>query len=397
MKAVIYTLGILFSIIFLGSCKSVQTLVDSGQYDEAIHLATRKMRGDKVKKTKHIKSLERAFLRVNENDLEEISFLKNLGHLDAYERIYDIAERISYRQKLVSPYLPLISKDGYRGRFDFIDEKSLLIETGNKITELSYERGLEYLALFDKHRDRKYAREAYYSFRRCEDFIPDYKNLISLISEAGELGIDHVKIETVFDNDLFLPYHITEYLDEIQYTPEPNKWIKYYTDQVALDSFDYIARLIIRDVAVSPEREVSRIFVEEKEIEDGTEYVLDENGNVAKDTLGNDIKRPKYAVVKARIKEISREKSLGISGEMEIVEMNSNHVIRKPISAEAFFEDLSYIVRGDRRALSRETRKRVKDFPLDFPSDIELLFETGDEIKRAFRYELDKMTKRISA
>ncbi len=396
MKTNLYLFGFLTVMLFM-SCKSVQTLVDSGNYDAAIALATKKMRGAKGKKTKHIKALEKAFIKVNNNDLEEIAFLNGLGNLDAYERILDISERIAYRQKLISPYLPLISKDGYQGHFDFVNANDILVDAGNSIKELSYNMGVEYLALAKSSDDNKFAREAYYAFLRTSDFDADYNDVIALRSEAEKIGIIHVLVETLFDTDLFLPYDIANYLDQVRYIPRSDKWIRYYDHKKAIESFDFVARLKIDGIDISPERENKRIFFEEKEVEDGDEYVLDKNGNVAKDTLGNDIKRPKYSVVKARIKEIFREKSLSIRAQMELFDTDNETSLSQPISAEAFFEDSACIIKGDRRALSENTRKRVKDYPLDFPSDLELLLKTGDEIKQAFRFELSKMIKRVSA
>jgi hypothetical protein len=395
MKTAIYTLGLALFLSLI-SCRSVQSLVDSGDYDAAIALATKKMRGDKKKKTKHIKYLEKAFFKINGNDLEEISILKEVGDLDAYERILDLGQNIAYRQNLIIPYLPLVSKDGYVGHFEMVNSNSIINEAGNRIKTLSFEKGKEYLKLAKETHDKGYARDAYYAFLRVGDFDEDFKDVRALTALSSSLGVNHVLIETLFDNDLFLPRDITHYLDQVRYVPGSDKWTLYYDNVHARESFDFIARLKIIDIDISPEKERKRIFFEEKEIEDGQEYVLDKNGNVAKDTLGNDITRPKYSFIKARIKEIIREKSLGIRGEMELFETERGITQSLPISAEAIFEDLACIVRGDRRALSERTRKRVKDYPLEFPSDLELLLQTGDEIKQAFRYELDRLMKRIS-
>ncbi|MEE9372871.1 MAG: hypothetical protein V3V00_07430 [Saprospiraceae bacterium] len=392
MKATFYTLGILILMLYT-SCKSVQTLVDKGDYDAAIALATKKMRGGKVKKTKHIKSLEKAFLKVNNDDLNEIHYLRDIDDLDAHERIFDIGKKIAYRQKLVRPYLPLVGKDGYRGQFKFINTNTLLSRAAKKITLLSYNKGVDYLSRARNSGYSEHARAAYYAFMRAADFNPDFNELVKLQDEARAFGIDHVLIEILFDSDLFLPYDIAHYLKSVRYIPRSEKWVHYYNESDTTSSFDFIARLIIDDINISPERERRRIFFEEKEIEDGEEYVLDDRGNVAKDSLGNDIKKPKYTLVQAKINEVSREKYLNIRAQLKIVDVRDGRTLTQLITAEAKFDDLVCIVRGDERALSEKTQRSVKDFPLDFPTDAELLLQTGDEIKQAFRYKLNKMIK----
>ena len=378
------------------SCKSVQKLVDSGDYDSAIELATRKMRGDKIKKRKHIIALERAFANVNQNDIEEISFLRDKDDIGAHERILDILNDIEYRQRLIDPYLPLISKDGYRGDFEFVKTQSIYSISAQRLTVLSYEKGLRLLELSKSENSPRHARRAFSAFTRVADFNEDYEMNRSLLIEAEKEGTEHVLIETFFDNDLFLPTDIARYIEDIRYVPGGSRWIRYYDKSSDRQQFDYVARLNINDVQVSPEQESRKVFVEEKEIEDGEEYVLDNNGNVAKDTLGNDIKQPRFIVVQARVREITREKSLGINAHMEVIGVRSGQRLTEPILANAEFYDRACIIRGDRRAISSQVRKRAKDYPLDFPSDIDLLFQTSEEVKRAFRIELDRMIKRMA-
>jgi len=395
MKTSKYILGFM-AFLFMVSCKSVQALVDQGDYDKAIGIATKKMRGDKVKKTKHVKSLERAFAKVNNDDLDEIDYLIKRDDLEAWEQILNISQQIEYRQELVAPYLPLISKDGYIGQFEFVNANELISKAGQNITEFSYNKGVELLAIADRENKNSFAREAFYSLDRVMDFNASYKKVEELVSKAENLGKEHVLIETLFDSRMFIPYDIDRFLDGVRYIPNGGRWIEYYTNPNARDYFDFIARLRINDVYISPERESKRVYVEEKEVEDGLDYVLDNNGNVKKDSLGNDIKVPRYIIAKARVKEIVRKKSLRLRAEIEVVDVDVNQVLVEPIQAEAHFEDFACNIRGDRRALSDTTRKRSKDYPAEFPDDIELLYDTIDEVKREFEREISKMISRIS-
>ena len=48
--------------------------------------------------------------------------------------------------------------------------------------------------------------------------------------------------------------------------------------------------LDFRTIDISPEQINEKQIIREKVIKDGFDYVLDKRGNVAKDSLGNDIK-----------------------------------------------------------------------------------------------------------
>lgn len=121
---------------------------------------------------------------------------------------------------------------------------------------------------------------------------------------------------------------------------------------------------------------------------------MDSNGNVQKDTLGNDIRTPRYAVVEARVTEIFREKNLELRAELELLNVEENLGLIEPIIVRAVFEDYSCFVSGDRRALTERTRKRLKDYPAEFPTDFRLLLDTSNEVKRIFEREISRLVGR---
>ena len=128
MKTLYHTFLITLLLI-TASCRSIEKLVDQGRYDDAIVLATKKLAGKKNKKTKHIKSLEEAFFKVNSYDLHQISRLQDAaesGDGAAWIRMYDYLLQIDSRQNRVLPFLPLVSKENYVGVFDLIDTSPLI-------------------------------------------------------------------------------------------------------------------------------------------------------------------------------------------------------------------------------------------------------------------------------
>ena len=69
---------------------------------------------------------------------------------------------------------------------------------------------------------------------------------------------------------------------------------------------------------VSPDGVKDEDEIFNKRISDGFEYVLDANGNVMKDTAGNDIKLQKFKDITCTLIETQQFKSVEIRGEVEI-------------------------------------------------------------------------------
>lgn len=394
MKTYIYILmALVFSTV---SCRSVQKMVDQGDYDQAIRVAAKRMQGDKVKKTKHIKILEKALHSINSNDKADIEHLSAIDDLESWERVYDIAYDIDRRQGYIIPLLPLISKDGYRGHFPLINADKHLLQARDRIKELSYKRGLQLISQYRDQNDKTFARQAYDFLGRTASLDGDYKNVQSLLHQSKEWGKEHVLVEAQFAPRFFLPSELSRYISSLRLISHDKDWIQFYDDPLLRSEFDFVARLVIEDVYISPEYEKERIYTESKEIEEGERYVLDVNGNVAKDSLGNDITEPNWILVEARVKEIHREKRLEIRGQMEIIRTSTGMGSVQPLFADAFFDDYSCHVRGDKRALTQETKKRVKAHPLFFPTDIDLLYDTTEKVKIVFEnYVLDVLSELV--
>ena len=121
--------------------------------------------------------------------------------------------------------------------------------------------------------------------------------------------------------------------------------------------------------------------MDDKEIEDGWDYVLDSNGNVLKDTLGNDVKIPRKVIIKARVLETFQQKEARVAGVLEFYDNHTKEVIRREnITADAIFENYASTFQGDRRALSADSKKRIGNRPLPFPTDVDLLLNAADAL-----------------
>jgi hypothetical protein len=114
--------------------------------------------------------------------------------------------------------------------------------------------------------------------------------------------------------------------------------------------------------------------------------VLDEKGNVKKDSLGNDIKSPKYKTITFNLIETIQTKSARVSGKLEYFNVVRNEFLREdPVTSDAFFEHRCLMAVGDINALKPETWAKLGSSPIPFPHDLDLLDQAGNTLKAMVR------------
>lgn len=374
---------LLFIALFtlaLSSCVSVEKLVENGNYDESIRLAQKKLSGKQKKNPKFVAALETAFNKVTSADMERARRMAEGGNPD-WVRIEAIYAKVQRRQDALIPLLPLVDKNGYQADFRFARVNGLIAKAADNAAAQLYNEATSLLT--DARAGNKAAgREAFYAFDRVTDFRANYRDVNALSVEARELGKVYVAVAMVNQTGGFLPAGFErELLRPTGQTLDDN-WRFYDFQPVAGKNYDYNARIVINEIQVSPERINERAYIDEKEITDGEEYVLDADGNVAKDTLGNDITRPRLVVIRADVLEILQTKTVVVSGSLELFDVRASRVVdRDRITAEARFENYASTFRGDRRALSNDTRRNIGNRPVQFPSDEALILDAADVLK----------------
>ena len=101
-----------------------------------------------------------------------------------------------------------------------------------------------------------------------------------------------------------------------------------------------------------------------------------------KDSLGNDIKITKYKTITCEVIETQQKKTALVSGEIEFVEVaNEQLLFTAPLTAQSLFENFAATAVGDVKALSAETKKKLGNKPLPFPSSAALILMSGDILK----------------
>ncbi len=387
MRTLRYLPLCLLVLSFLYACTTPHHYIESGRYDDAIALALRRLVGKKNKKTETVKDLERAFAKAQERDLKAAHQLVAGGRPEDWERINQIHRRIALRQNRIAPLLPLVSKNGYRARFEFVDIARMESESRERAAEYLYTRAQ---ALLERGRngDRQAARAAYESLRKIDSYYNDYRDKDALLQEALHRGAVHIGLEVINQSGKILPARFSDRLLSFDLYELNAHWRRFYLNSPADLMLDYRVTFAIDFIDVSPERVLERRYTEEATVEDGWEYVLDERGNVKKDSLGNDIKRPRWVKVCADVVEMRQSKAARLAGVLSIYNERGYCLLSRPLSADVLFENNFLNYQGDRRALSSETLYRLSDAPMPFPSDADMLLQAAERLKHAIRNEL---------
>jgi len=115
--------------------------------------------------------------------------------------------------------------------------------------------------------------------------------------------------------------------------------------------------------------------------------VLDARGNVAKDSLGNDIKRDKLVRVNATIVETIQHKRALVRARVDINNARSGaSLCSENIEVEEIFHHVARVVYGDERAIDQGLRGKI--LPLPFPSESALIWDAFQGLKPKFMEEV---------
>lgn len=365
-------------------------MVETGNYDQAIELAVKRLAGKKNKKVKYVQALEEAFTKITARDMAMAENLKREGRPENWTKINAIYQQIKYRQDKISPLLPLIDKDGIKANFRFVKVEGLERESRENAAEFLYADARQSLARA-KDGDRMEARRAYNQLEKVGRYYRDYKDKDQLMDLAQELGTSYILFEMTNNAPVVLPLGFDREITRMSVNDLNSKWKEYHLRQQEGVEYDYKVVMNITDINVSPGVVQERQYVDDREIEDGFDYVLDENGNVKKDTAGNDIKVPRNVIIRAEVLETYQNKVANVTGRLEYIDLRKNQIIdTDQIAVEAIFENYAATFRGDERALTKESRNRIGNRPVPFPDNEDLLFTAAEQMKPVIKRKISR-------
>ena len=378
MKRVLY---LVISVLIMSGCGSSKKQLVKGNYDAAIQKSVQKLKRN-PNSEKDIEVMDRSYKLANEQDLERIKYLKLEGKSENWEEIVQLYERLKRRQQTVRPVLPL-DLNGQTINYSYVDYDRDIIEAKHKAAEFFFAHGQKLMA----YNDKESYRQAYYEFVKVKEYWGDFENIDNLIAESRHLGLSRALVSVENMTHLNLSEEFKAELLAINPQDMGTEWVEYYTSDLDKDiEYDYQIKINLKVIAVSPDGVKESDRMVKKKVEDGFEYVLDANGNVMKDTAGNDIKLKKYKELSCTVIETAQNKSAHIEGDVEIYSMNPLKLLRRdPIGADSYFEHFSARAVGDQKALSAEDLQKVRSEPLPFPTDVEMIMRTSETLKLAIR------------
>ena len=377
----ILLLSIVLTILVSCGKKHVERALNTGNYDEAIQDALRKLENNKDKKRKqdYVLMLGDAYTKVVERDLNTIDHLRKDNNPDQYQQIYETYMDLHLRQEAIKPVLPL-QVNGKTVKFKFNDYTNAIVDYREMTSDYLYEQGIKLLDSDDK----RLIRESYDTFAYIERINPNYDDVRDLMEEAHQRGTNYVIVSIENQTNQIIPRQLEYDLLNFNTYGLDQFWTVYHgnTNSSAEINYDYAMQLQLKHINISPEQINEREILREREIIDGWEYQKDRNGNVMKDSLGNDIKIDKVIKVRARFFEAVQTKSSQIIGDVVYVNLINNQVINSfPIDSGFIFENFFGTFRGDERALLNEDRDLINSRRVPFPSNEQMVYDTGEDLK----------------
>ena len=372
-------------LVFLTSCggvKKTQEAVNTGNYVNAINRAINNLADNKTKKSHqpYIVLLEDAFEKHAQRELENIRFLEQDGNPANYEAIYNSYTSLRQIQERIRPLLPLpIFEENRNAEFYFREYDGRLLAAKTKLSEYLYDHASNLLQNASFKQDY---REAYNDFRYLEEINPGYSDTKEKMEAAYANGLDYVKVNVINDTQQIVPKRLAEELLNFNTYGLNDLWTQYHTNPLNDIKYDYEMQVAFKDISISPEQIRERQIIKEKRVKDGFEYVLDANGNVMKDSLGNDIKVDRYKDIQCNFYEFTQFKAAQVVGNVSYIDLNSRQQMNSyPLASEFIFEHVYAKHYGDTRALDNELIPLLELTPIPFPSNEQMVFEAGEDLK----------------
>jgi len=361
---------LLLAVLF--ACKSPEKLLQQGDYDEVIDRGIKKQLKGKADNADR-ELMDKAYRLANERDQSRIHFLLQEGKPENWDEIYRRYLALSNRQDRIQKILPY-SVNGKVVDYTRVDYSEKIVEAKTNAARFYFERAEENMRLNTKEA----YRQAYADYGIARDYrAVDYPGIGVKIERSRELGISRVLIE--YDNKLQyrLPREFFDEIDNLNTARFNSQWVEYHLAPLEPDMvYDYYIAVVLNSLEVIPPLEEREEYIRQKRVQDGFDYVLDNRGNVMKDTLGNDIKVPRYKDLSARVIRIRQYQSATLKGEVEFMATHPNRLLkRESVQGTSVFEHVSGKATGHREALLPEDLDLIQLDEVPFPAEERLIMD----------------------
>lgn len=378
MKKNFYLIFLLISFFIFTNCNVAKRYLKQGNYDMAVKTAAKKLIKNNERE-KYIVVLEEAYPKAITSDKNRIKYLHTEGQPDRWDEIFHIYKNMKERQMLVEQTYPLYI-EGRKVEFKHVDYDKKIVIAKNKAANYFYNHAKYLMSKNDKF----LYRQAYDEFLKAQNYTGGFQKADEYMDTCYQLGKTNIILIAVNNTPFKLSNDFMVNLINYPVSDLNGFWHQYYTTDQLNGNYDIFVNISLSVVDVSPDKETIREYSETKKIQDGWEYKLDNEGNIMTDSLGNKIKVKKYKTIKCKIFETRQYKHAHIEGAVNYVNAHSNQIIRSvPVGAEHSFENYFSSARGNQRALSNETKSKLRNKPIPFPSDIDMIYAANETLRNA--------------
>ena len=373
---------IILSLLVL-SCgvKQTQSMLSNGNYDGAIDNAISSLRTNKTAKGKqdYVYLLEESFAKAKERDLNSISLLTKENNPVNYERIYGLYVQLRNRQEKIKPLLPLpLLKEGRNAIFPFEDYADQIISSKVNLSNYLYTNAKKLMT----SKNKIDFRQAFDDLNYLDQLNPNYKDVRALMDEAQLRGTDFVHVYTKNETNMVIPARLQDDLLDFSTYGINDKWTVYHSNRQKSITYDYGMIINFRNIAISPEQIKEKQFIKEKQIKDGTKILLDNDGNIVKDSIGNPIKVDNFKTISISIYEFTQFKSCQVTAKVDYIDFKNNQLIDSfPISSEFVFDYIYANYNGDKRACDTAYYQYFDRRSVPFPSNDQMVYDSGEDLK----------------
>ncbi len=373
----------LFATLILMSCsglKKTEQALNSGNYEQAIYIATSKLQRNKDKKSNesYIKLLEQAHKKFVQEKEARLRFLKKDRLSNHNEEIYDTYAQLDAIQRKINALMPLYYQNGKTAKFNIRDYSAEIIKAKNNYVSDLYNQSQTLL----NETPKESARLAFDKLQLINQLAPNYKNTIELLNQAHIQGTDYIYLSVENHSDKVIPKTLEKDILNFSGYDLDSFWQSYHAYINPEINYDYGIHLDFKTIEISPEKLNEREEVIQKEITIRKGYRKDRNGNYLKDNEGNKIELNETKTVKATLLTTTQFKAIYVKGQVDYLDTKTNQVLRSfPLDTEFIFENIFTRFNGDKRALNKKQLVLAQNSFVGFPTSEQMLFDAATSIK----------------
>ena len=360
---------------------NIERLISNGDYDDAIDKAISKLSKNKDAKGKqdYVYLLQEVYTKANERDLTQINRLVKEASASNFEKVYNLYSGLQTRQDKVNRILPLkLLKEGKNATFNMTDYSDDIISSKNGLLSYLYANSTKLL----ESKNKMDIRQAYDDLLYLDKLNPNYKDVRKKIDEAQFKGTDYVHVYTKNETNMVIPVRLQTDLLNFGTFGLNDKWTVYHNNKQNNITYDFGMLVNFRQINISPEQIKEKEFIKEKQVKDGTKTLLDNNGNVVKDSLGNPIKVDNFKTIRVNIYEFRQFKSVQVTAKVDYVDYRNNQLIESfPLASEFIFENIYSTFNGDKNACEPDYYQYFDKRAVPFPSNEQMVFDSGEDLK----------------